>query len=190
VTDEKSAPAHSWRSVILTVLSALIVANIAIFAIEHFLLTPVRVPTNSMVPTLYSGDRALVTRQTDLDDLERGDLVVFAVDPDESKPVDAKGENERILLVKRVIGMPGEDIEAHNGVVAVGIDKRVKEPYLMGRRGSTEIKSTPIPKDHVWVLGDNRDHSIDSRKFGPVPADSIVGRVALRFWPWNRLEVW
>jgi signal peptidase I len=142
-----------------------------------------------MVPTLYAGDRALVTRQTGLHDLKRGDLVVVAMSPKFDAPVDAKHDNDKVLIVKRVVGLPGEEIEAHNGVVAVGIDKRVKEPYLMGRRGSTEIAKTEIPKNHIWVLGDNRDHSVDSRKFGAVPADSIVGRVALRFWPLNRVEV-
>jgi signal peptidase I len=161
-------------------------ANVIVFAVEALVYTPLRVPTNSMWPSLQEEDRIAVNHAVGFEDLERGDLVVFAVDEDSTRPVRPARGTDQHLLVKRVIALPGEAVEARQGVVAVNGTRRLPEPYLLGRRGETEFDITRMGDDEVWVLGDNRDHSVDSRSYGPVPRSSVVGRVDFRYWPVNR----
>lgn len=177
------------RRRILTVLLVIAVANIVVFAIERRAYTPLKVPTQSMWPTLQAGDRIGVDHHVSLKELKRGDLVVFAVSRTSTHPVKPAKSGSSKLLVKRVIALPGESAEAHKGyVVGEQFDKYLPEPYLLGKRGHTEFPFTKIGKNEIFVLGDNRDKSVDSRVFGPVPAEAVVGRVAFRYWPPNRFE--
>jgi len=170
-------------SALLLIVAA---ANAAVFAVEAALFTPLRVPTQSMWPSLQRHDRIAVNHQVAFSDLQRGDLVVFAVHSKSGEPVTPARDQEQKLIVKRVVALPGESVEARDGVVAVDQENRLGEPYLLGRRGDTQFPFERIRSGEVWVLGDNRDHSVDSREYGPVPAAAVVGRVAFRYWPLNR----
>jgi signal peptidase I len=176
------------RRRLLTVLLVIACANVAVFVVQRVAFTPLKVPTQSMWPTLQKGDRIAVDHTVPLKDLEQGDLVVFAVSKKSNKPVRTSSENSK-LLVKRVIAGPGQTIEAHKGYIVVEkFDRRLEEPYLRGRIGSTEIPFMRVNDDAVYVLGDNRDNSVDSREFGPVPERAVVGRVAFRYWPPRRFR--
>jgi signal peptidase I len=188
VTTAVAQGGRSWRRALLWVLLALVIANLAVFAVERLLYTPFWVPTNSMWPTLMEDDRVLVDRNVALDDVERGDLVVLAVKDNLDAPADADASDKHTLLVKRVVALPGEAFEAHRGVLAIDATERIPEPYLLGRRGNTEIAQVDIPDGRIYVLGDNRNHSIDSRQFGTVPDEAIVGKVVARVWPLDRAE--
>ena len=167
-------------------------ASIAIALFTRLVLVQAyHIPSESMVPTLEDGDRVVVNRLSyQFGEIERGQVVVFA------KPAGTEGEND---LIKRVIGLPGETVRfVDNQVFIDGF--RVEEPYLAtpdstrprlripGCDQSTlEPDSCTVPEGHVFVMGDNRLGSSDSRVFGPIPTDTVVGRAFMRVWPLNHL---
>ncbi len=153
------------REALLVVLPALAMALV----IAVFVAQTATVAQESMEPTLYEGQRLLVDKLSyRLHPPRRGDVVVFRLPG-------------RVALVKRVIGLPGETIAIRSGRVYVD-DRPLREPYLK-RRAAGELADSQVPAATVFVLGDNRELSNDSRYFGPVPWAAIVGRVCLRFWP-------
>ena len=166
------------------VLGALIVALL----VKHFLFAAYYIPSPSMEPTLTDGDRIVVNKLSyRLHEVNRGDVVVFRramPQPD--------GINE---LIKRVIALPGETVEVVDGRVYVD-GGLLLEPYLTARDSTggfalppgcigppDSINRCTVPDDHVFVMGDNRRNSKDSRVFGPVAESGIVGRAFLRVWP-------
>ncbi len=170
------------------VLVVVAVANVAVFAVQRWVALPLHVPSRSMEPNLEVGDRILVRRTYDspqelADKLDRGDVLVFR-SPRPGEP----------LVVKRVIALPGESIEARDGQVAIDDDTLLDEKWLpesereVGSPGanSVDIERVLLEDDEVYLLGDNRDSSIDSRQFGPVELDRVVGTVMVRFWPVTR----
>lgn len=127
------------------------------------------IPSESMAPTLQAGDQIVVTpyfRRIP----RRGDVVVFA------HPV-----NGEELMVKRVVAVPGDLIDSRLGRVRVG-GYTVAEPYLLRRASTGSIPAQVIPADSYFVLGDNRDDSLDSRSWGVVPRERIIGRARLVLW--------
>jgi signal peptidase I len=170
--------AVEWVAVIV---GALVVALV----VKTFLFQAFYIPSGSMEPTLEKGDRVLVNKLSyDLHDVNRGDVIVFELDPDE---VGADGIKD---LIKRVVGLPGDVIETRDGVVYVD-DQPLDEPYLADgtTTGSPSDGQNPgierqtVPDGHVYVLGDNRSNSADSRYRGPIPIESIVGRAFVLVWP-------
>lgn len=184
----------SWRGVLrsrvlLSVVATVAVANVATFAVQRWVALPLHVPSSSMEPALASGDRILVRRTFESPRrlaarIDRGDVLVFRV-PQEGRP----------LVVKRVIGLPGEEIRARDGLIAIDNQVTLVEKWLpeserepgSDAAETVDIKPTRLADDEVFVLGDNRDSSIDSRRFGPVSLDDVVGTVLVRFWPLDRI---
>ena len=168
---------------VAVVIGALVVALV----VKTFLFQAFYIPSASMEPTLSEGDRVLVNKVSyDMHDVNRGDVIVFELDEDDIGPDGIKD------LIKRVIGLPGDVIESRDGVVYVN-DRALEEPYLAEGMvtGDPEDDRNPaierqtVPDDHVFVLGDNRSNSADSRYpyRGPIPVDSIVGRAFVLVWP-------
>jgi len=144
--------------------------------VKTFLIQAFFIPSLSMAPTLDEGDRVLVNKLSyKMHEVHRGDMVVF--DRPEGSP-----ESDIKDLIKRVIGLPGETIEARDGAVYIDGD-RLEEPYLDDGVRTENLPETQIPAGHVFVMGDNRTGSSDSRVFGPVDEDTIVGRAFIRVWP-------
>jgi signal peptidase I len=161
----------------------LVAASLAVaLVVRGFLIQAFYIPSESMVPTLHIGDRVLVNKMSyDLHDVHRGDIVVFERPSGETDP--------RIKdLIKRVIGLPGETIEAREGRVLVN-DRVLAEPYLPSGTTTTNIPRQLIRPNHVFVMGDNRSNSRDSRVFGQIPDDIIVGRAFIRVWPIGDLSL-
>lgn len=129
-----------------------------------------RVESGSMEPTLCAGDRVLVDKRVDADDLKRNDLVV--VTPPE----------EPQLVVKRVVGMPGDRLAIRDALLYVN-GRRVHEPYV-DHASIDALFHGPlvVPPERIFVMGDNRAESIDSRDYDGVPFDRVQGRVVLRWW--------
>ena len=173
---EKSVPEQSpsvrgwvkWlREALETILPAILIAIL----INLFLAQPTRVHGQSMEPNLHTDQRLVVEKVSyRLHGPRRGDIVVFSM-PQQSEE----------LLIKRVIGLPGETVEIHDGKVYIN-GTLLDEPYLTqetrGRFGPIVI-----PPLHVFVLGDNRSFSNDSRAFDAVPIEDILGRAWLSYWP-------
>jgi signal peptidase I len=159
-----------------------------------------RIPSGSMEPQLDIGDRVVVSRTAyRLHDPRRGDVVVFdcppaagcAPAPHEALPVRALHVvMEAVLLrepqpeeyIKRVIGLPGESVQGKDGSVFVD-GKRLVEPYLPAGTITSDFGPEVVQPGHLWLMGDNRGNSSDSRVFGQVDQDTVVGRALFRVWP-------
>ena len=126
------------------------------------------IPSESMMPTLEVGDQILVTRYFG-GEPERGDVVVFR------SPFDDE------LMVKRVIGLPGDLVDSRLGRVRIG-GYTLPEPYVLREASSGAIDQQVVPQESYFVLGDNRDDSLDSRSWGVVPRSLIVGRARMVLW--------
>jgi signal peptidase I len=163
-----------WVAVIV---GALVVALV----VKTFLFQAFYIPSASMEPTLEKGDRVLVNKLSyDLHDVNRGDIIVFELPPEKVGPDGIKD------LIKRVVGLPGETIETRDGIVYID-GRKLDEPYLADgvTTASPPIEKQVVPDDHVFVLGDNRDNSADSRfpNRGPIPIADVVGRAFVQVWP-------
>jgi signal peptidase I len=149
--------------------------------VRPFVVEAFYIPSESMVPTLKVGDRVLVNKFIyRFTEPERGDVVVF-------KSVEGGKNIPKEDLIKRVVGVGGDRIAVQGGTLYVNGEPQ-KEPYL-NKRFPDKSSSAPttVPEGQVFVMGDNRTNSRDSRFFGPVPKENIEGEAFLRFWPLNRI---
>ena len=181
----------------------MVTAVVIAVLLRAFVAQAFRIPSASMEPQLLVGDRVVVSRLAyDLHDPRRGDIVVFDCPPragcapaeEHSLPVRALQTLAEALLlrqpeveefIKRVVALPGETVEAHDGAVYVD-GRRLIEPYLPPETSIGDFEPVKVPDGHLWVMGDNRTNSSDSRVFGPIDVDTIVGRAILRVWPPQR----
>lgn len=148
--------------------------------VRTFLFQPFYIPTESMYPTLKENDRVLVNKLSyKLHDVHRGDIVVFTAP-------EGEGDNGIKDLIKRVVGLPGETLEGRGGHVYVD-GRLLEEPYLQEGVTTSAFGPQEIPAGALWMMGDNRTQSRDSRFFGPVPESDVVGRAFVRLWPLSRL---
>lgn len=180
----------------ILVLVALAVAVL----IKTFLVQAFWIPSGSMVHTLEINDRVLVNKLSYVfGEPERGDVVVF--DPpfatdEESEPLlqavvrniaESLGLQTPAVedLIKRVIAVGGEEIEIRDNQVLIdGVP--IEEPYVDASLFMPDFGPVQVPEGSVFVMGDNRPSSQDSRRFGPIQNDSIVGRAFVRVWPFDR----
>lgn len=187
-----------------------VVAMVAAFLVRTFVFQAFYIPSPSMgcadcpVHTLEIDDKIVVSKLSyRLHDPRRGDVVVFECPPSATCAAKPRSSNvaarairfvgERVGLVppstddyiKRVIALPGETVEASGGDIYV--DGRVlEEPYLTPEVLTTDFGPVLVPPDSLWVMGDNRQNSGDSRVFGAIKRDSVVGRTILRLLPIRR----
>ena len=177
-----------------------IVGAIAIvLAIKAWAINPYRIPSSSMEPTLHCArpaqgcearfsDRVLANRFVyHFTDPQRGDVIVFETPPEAKAKCGAGG-----TFVKRIIGLPGETVQIRlrRGSAFVFIDgRRLEEPYIeRGRRDIGPEERFRVPQGHFFVMGDNRSQSCDSRVWGSVPEDNLIGKVFMTYWPPNRIS--
>ena len=196
---EKSAR-NSFVELVMIVAVALGLA----LGIQAFLVKPYRIPSPSMVPTLEVGQRVLVNRIGErFSDPEVGDVLVFhpptgaeASSPSCGAPV-AEDEicdrptsrQAEVNFIKRVVAGPGDRLRIEQGHVILN-GKRQKEPFARpceGDAGCTFTDTITIPPGHYFMMGDNRGSSDDSRFWGPVPRDWIIGGAFATYWPPSRL---
>jgi signal peptidase I len=176
-----------------------VVAAVAlVLAIKGWVVNPYRIPSPSMEPTLHCtgepgcegrrfSDRVLANRLVyHVKSPERGDVVVFRTPPRAQVVCGGDGGD---VFVKRLIVLPGETWRMQDGVVYVD-GKRLVEPYIAAtRRGAETRGAQTVPPGSYVMLGDNRDHSCDSRMWGPVPRRNLIGKVIATYWPPGRLAL-
>lgn len=156
------------RELLETILPALLIALL----INVFVGQATRVEGQSMEPNLHSEQRLVVEKLSyRFHGPQRFDIVVLKM-PDQ-------GEE---LLIKRVIGLPGETVEIRDGEVYVN-GNLLDEPFTDASTHPGRDSKVTVPPLHIYVMGDNRDRSNDSRSFGPVPIDNVIGRAWLSYWP-------
>ncbi|MGE0307217.1 MAG: signal peptidase I [Acidimicrobiia bacterium] len=178
--EENKSPVKAMIEWLVVVGAALLVALI----IRWQFFGAYVIPSGSMYPTLqYQGtrDRVLVNKLSyKLHDIHRGDVVVFSRPPAESDQTIKD-------LIKRVIGLPGDSVSAKNNVVYIG-DQPLDEPYVNPACGGTrDFGPVVVPDGELFVMGDNRCNSEDSRVFGTISDDLVVGRAFVRVWPLDHL---
>ena len=199
---EEEAPSRGQlaREIPLLIVLAILIA----FLVKTFVAQAFYIPSGSMIPQLNIGDRVVVSKISyDLHDPNRGDIIVFDKPPGAGGPApQSKGtgvgrvvrdvfESIGVLqpsteeYIKRVIGLPGETVQGKNGHVYINGQELV-EPYLPPGTTTSDFGPVPVPKDRLWVMGDNRSNSADSRVFGTIRQRTVVGRAILRVWPFGR----
>lgn len=173
VSKPEKKPATMLRTALEIVV--IIAAAFAIaMVVQFFVVKPFTIHQVSMEPTIVDGERVLVNRLVyDFHDPRRGDVVVF------HPPF--KGED----LVKRVVGLAGDRVEVKDGALFVN-GARQTEPYLNEQTIQGIFPETTVPVGDVFVMGDNRNNSLDSRVFGPVSTKAIVGRAFVIYWPLSK----
>ena len=176
---KRKAASSSVRSLVewvAVIAGALLVAVL----IRTLFLQTFWIPSKSMETTLRIGDRVLVNKLSyKLHDVHRGDVVVFKRPPKETN-------TEIKDLIKRVIGLPGESVQGRDCKVAVD-GKELTEPYVDEGKCTSDFGPVTVPAGQVWVMGDNRPDSQDSRVFGAINQNLIVGRAFVKIWPLGRM---
>ena len=177
--EEEMQGRPAWVELLLTILGTLVIAVL----IRLFIAETYEVPSGSMLETIQLGDRLVGEKVTlHWQDPKPGDIVTFN-DPDGSGST----------LIKRVIASSGQVVDLSDGYVLVdGVP--LNEPYVLGKPSYAldghavnlaENVSYPytVPEGYVWVMGDNRTNSLDSRYFGAVPIESVTSKALFIYWP-------
>ena len=178
-------PRSTWREIGETVRALAIAVLVALF-IRSFIVETFQVHGTSMEPTLWNGERLLVNKFVyRFSSPKIGQIIIFHPPVGICPEVGLHPDD----FVKRVVALGGETISMSDGQVYVD-GKLQSEPYLPAAwRDTYTMPSRTIPAGDVWVLGDHRVVSLDSRCYGPVPIRSIVGQVMLVWWPFNQAHV-
>lgn len=162
-----------------------IIIAIIIAAIILAFFKPIIVQQESMQPNFYSGDYVITSRQSYrlFGQPERGDVIVF-----KSGLYDETGNQKN--LIKRIIGMPGDTVEIKAGDVYIN-GELLQEEYVAEQGLSGEMEAVTVPEGRLFVMGDNRRVSQDSRNaaVGTIDMDSIVGKVVIRLYPFSEIKV-
>ena len=172
-----------------------------VLLVKAYVVNPYRIPSSSMEPTLHCAvpgsqcearfsDRVLANRFVyHLRNPRRGEIIVFETPKVAEQRCGAGG-----TFVKRLVGLPGEKLEVRlirgDGYVFIN-GRRLKEPYVRADRRQVASSYGPVtvPANHYFMLGDNRESSCDSREWGSVPRDNLIGKVFATYWPPNRLNL-
>jgi signal peptidase I len=184
-----------WVELPLLVLAALVVAVV----IKTFLIQAFYIPSGSMENTLQLNDRVMVNKLAyQFGDLQRGDIVVFDDPRGTALPQESLFESirrnvgesvgisvPRSEFIKRIIGRPGERIEIRDNHVLID-GQPIDEPYVKPGSAMADMDPVIVPEGEMFVMGDNRSRSQDSRVFGTVPIDTIVGKAFVIMWPADR----
>ncbi|TGE36139.1 signal peptidase I [Desulfosporosinus fructosivorans] len=162
---------------ILSYLEIVLFALILSWGLRSVVVEASVIPTPSMLPTIQLQDRVIVDKLLfKLSEIERGDIIVFHP----LREVDESG----VPWIKRIIALPGEKVEIKGGIVIIN-GTELSEPYELEKPDYT-FEEIIVPENSYFVLGDNRNNSNDSHKWGVLPAENIIGKASLRYWPLNR----
>ncbi|MFM2061260.1 MAG: hypothetical protein RLZZ507_930 [Cyanobacteriota bacterium] len=178
---ETSTSSKTWRGWQENLILVAIALTLALL-IRTFIAEPRLIPSESMYPTLHTGDRLVVEKVSyRFHPPQTGDIVVFQTPPE----LQRRGYDKDQAFIKRVIGRPGEVISVANGKVYLN-GKPIEEDYI-AEPPNQPFPSVQIPEDEFFVMGDNRNDSNDSRYWGFLPRQNLIGHATFRFWPLDRI---
>ena len=180
-SQENDAPSKAWRSLrenLILITIALVLA----FFIRTFIAEPRYIPSDSMLPTLETGDRLVVEKVSyRFSSPKFGDIVVFQPPPE----LQRRGYSQDQAFIKRIIGTPGDTLKIDNGKVYLNgnilQENYIKEPPLQA------FQLVRVPQNQYFMMGDNRNDSNDSRYWGFLPKKNMIGKATFRFWPLDRI---
>lgn len=174
--DQNEAPAQKNPSFFKEILQSLLVAAVLAFLIHTFIMQNFRIPSGSMEPTLQIQDYIFASKLSyRLDEPKRGDIVVFKYPKDTSR-----------YFVKRLIAVGGETVALKGGELYIN-GQLVPEDYLPQGLSFSDYGPVTVPEGNYFMLGDNRNNSSDSRDWGFVPRNLIVGKEIFIYWPPDRI---
>ncbi len=175
----------STGTFIIEIVKVIVISLAIIIPVRYFLIQPFYVKGASMEPSFYDNEYLVIDEISyRFDNPERGDIIVFRYP-----------ENPSQFFIKRVIGLPGEEIEIRNGTVLIFNDQYAKgmaldeSEYLEADTYTSGSEKVSLGADQYYVMGDNREQSLDSRRIGPVEKKYIIGRTWLRAWPFGKWTV-
>lgn len=182
ISDERKSTA-GWRWIdrpasLLDAMLIAVVSLIVVFVFARPLVVEVfDIPSSSMEPTLVAGDHVLVAKYAyRLSEPERGDIAALQSPEDRDE-----------VLIKRIVGLPGDEVGIRDGVLYVN-GEREREAYVNHRLNDGNFFGpVQVPSGEVFVMGDNRANSRDSRTFGSIPERDLAGKALLRLWPAGRI---
>jgi signal peptidase I len=173
------------------VVETLVLTVIIFLGIQTFVAQPFKVQQQSMETTLMPDQYVLVDKLTPRwSAYTRGDIVVF-------DPPETWSSGAGVPFIKRVIGLPGDEVELRDGLVYVN-GVKLDEPYIFKDEDGVPQTTDPtaggatewlVPDGELFVMGDHRDNSADSRNFGPIELTHVVGRAWLRYWPFDTFGI-
>ncbi|HAY85615.1 MAG TPA: signal peptidase I [Chloroflexi bacterium] len=150
---------------------------LVLFIVINSLTARVRVDGPSMEPSYYHNNRVVVLKVAYLfGDIQRGDVIVFPAPPNPDED-----------YIKRVIGLPGDEVMVSDGKVYVN-GETLEEPYI-NAPPINSMRPVNVPEDMVFVMGDNRNVSSDSRSWGPLPIEDIIGKAVFVYWPMEEIRL-
>lgn len=179
---QKQAKKSNWREQVRENVTTVGIALVLAFLIRVFIAEPRYIPSDSMLPTLMSGDRLVVEKVVyKFTTPARGDILVF------QPPMKLRvlGYQKNQAFIKRAIAMAGDTIAVKDGVVIVN-NQPLAEPYI-AEAPAYELPPVVVPEGELFVMGDNRNNSNDSHVWGFLPTENIIGHAVFRFWPLDRL---
>ena len=182
VTDENEEVKKSPLKDVLDFLAPIVIALIIAILLKTFIFANAVIPTGSMLNTIHEGDRVIASRITyTFNDPERYDIAMFKY-PD----------NPQQNFVKRIIGLPGETVSIRNGEVYIvdkdGKSQKLRDDFVSPENMDNYNGTFVVPEDSYFVMGDNRDNSVDSRYWTTtnfVSRDKMIGKVLFRYYPFN-----
>lgn len=173
---------NNARAVIIEYAKIIVIAVVLALLVRTYVAEARYIPSESMLPTLKIGDHLIIDKISfeikGPKDIQRGDIVVF-------EPPAAAQSNDDIPFIKRVIGLPGETVSVKKGTVYIN-GEPLNEPYIL-EKPVVDFKPYTIPANAIFVMGDNRNHSNDSRYWGPLPVQNIIGKAQFRYFPFNEI---
>ena len=166
------------KSVFREIVESIAIAVLLAAIIRIFILEPFYIPSGSMIPTLMINDRIIVSKfNYYFSEPKRGEVIVFKYPKDQAK-----------RFVKRLIAFSGETVEIRNGKLYIN-GKETQENYLPpGFRMRDDFGPYQVPPDSYFMMGDNRDNSDDSRVWGKMPKELIIGKALFIYWPFEHLK--
>lgn len=171
--DESESPKSSARFII-EIVEIVLIAFALSWLLRTYVVEARKIPSGSMLPTIQLEDRVIVDKFffKHFDHISPGDIIVFHPPPSAHSTED---------FIKRVVGLPGDKIEIRNHITYVN-GNPLYEPYVLDK-SKDDFGPVVVPKDSLFVMGDNRNNSADSRVWGFLPIENVTGRTLFCYWP-------
>lgn len=168
-----------WRGCLLEILETIVLTLLIFFVVQNFVAQPYQILQVSMEHTLEPGQYVLVDKLSPhFSDYKRGDVIVF------EPPAGIQEDGQNIPFIKRVVAVGGDTVEVKDGTVWVN-GAKLSEPYIFEGQSTDPITGQTawkVPTGYLFVMGDHRQESQDSRAFGPIAKSTVIGRAWVRYW--------
>ena len=168
-----------WRGCLLEILETIVLTLLIFFVVQNFIAQPYQILQVSMEHTLEPGQYVLVDKLSPhFSDYKRGDVIVF------EPPAGIQEDGQNIPFIKRVVAVGGDTVEVKDGTVWVN-GAKLSEPYIFEGQSTDPITGQTVwkvPSGYLFVMGDHRQESQDSRAFGPIAKSTVIGRAWVRYW--------